>query len=271
MPWWLIELYLNLTWKGDKTMSPQAINILTNIVGALFIIVGAAQGYLTSQPFSWPTFLVCIMAAVVSWYTGKGSIKLEKMLKKAGKLALIFFIMAGFVGLSGCASTWQAKATTGYLTSGIGLTAAEKTVKPPCDAGQLKPADCDSLKVKYAIASKSYIAAGNVLILALTTTDAIQEDSLRTQLDTIIAQFQTATTSLIDLIQQIEATQTNTAMPPKIKKLSPEIISIIISGLSALIEAIPNIIDIFSITPSQTDINALVKQIQDAQASLPVW
>jgi hypothetical protein len=188
---------------------------------------------------------------------------------KAIKISLVLLIMSVF--LFGCASTWQAKTTTGYLTAGVGLTAAEKTVKTPCDKGELQVADCDNLKAKYAVASKAYIAAGNILILALTTTDAVQKDTLREQLDTIMAQFQLATTNLIDLIQQLEAKATNTAMPAKIKKLSPELISIVVAALTAVIEAIPKIIDIFSTTPSQVDINALVKQIQDAQAALPVW
>ncbi len=52
-------------------MSPQVINIITNIAAILLAILEPVKSYLTSQPFDWTTFLMTVLGAVVAYFTGK--------------------------------------------------------------------------------------------------------------------------------------------------------------------------------------------------------
>jgi len=54
-------------------MSPKLINIITNVVGALLFIMEPIRAYLGSQPFNWMTFIMCIGAAVIAYFTSKSS------------------------------------------------------------------------------------------------------------------------------------------------------------------------------------------------------
>lgn len=55
-------------------MSPKVINIITNIIGALLVILEPVRAYLLTQEFNWVTFIVCILAAIVAWFTGKSGL-----------------------------------------------------------------------------------------------------------------------------------------------------------------------------------------------------
>jgi hypothetical protein len=63
-------------------MSPSIVNLITNIVGFLLFVLEPVRAYLTTQPFNWTTFILCILGAVVAYFTGKGSLSLQKTLKK---------------------------------------------------------------------------------------------------------------------------------------------------------------------------------------------
>ena len=59
-------------------MSPNVINIITNIIGILLFILEPISAYLTSQPFSWSTFAMCVGAAVIAYFTSKSTLAREK-------------------------------------------------------------------------------------------------------------------------------------------------------------------------------------------------
>ncbi len=54
-------------------MSPQIINIITNIIGVAMFLLEPIKSYLTSQPFNWSTFVLCILGAVVAYFTSKSA------------------------------------------------------------------------------------------------------------------------------------------------------------------------------------------------------
>ena len=53
-------------------MNAKAIDWITNVIGFLIAILEPVKSYLTSQPFSWTTFALCIGTAVIAYFTGKG-------------------------------------------------------------------------------------------------------------------------------------------------------------------------------------------------------
>lgn len=59
-------------------MNPSTINAITNVVGFLLFILEPVKSYLTSQPFDWTTFALCVGGAVISYFTGKGSMNILK-------------------------------------------------------------------------------------------------------------------------------------------------------------------------------------------------
>jgi hypothetical protein len=65
-----------------RILSPTTINVITNIIGFLLAILIPVKTYLTSQPFDWMTFGLCIGGAVIAYFTGKGGIANEKALKQ---------------------------------------------------------------------------------------------------------------------------------------------------------------------------------------------
>ena len=76
-----------------------------------------------------------------------------------------------FLALSSCAA-WKADTVAGYESTGSVLTDIESRAKAMCDAGQLKPADCQKLKSAYNRARAAYITSGDALVLAIDTQDA---------------------------------------------------------------------------------------------------
>jgi hypothetical protein len=63
--------------KGGN-MSPKAINATTNVIGLILAILEPVRSYLTEQPFEWGTFAVCILGAIVAYFTGKSTLADQK-------------------------------------------------------------------------------------------------------------------------------------------------------------------------------------------------
>lgn len=59
-------------------MSPSVINIITNIIAVLLAILEPVRAYFSSQPFSWTTFLLCLGAAIIGYFTSKSTLKTLK-------------------------------------------------------------------------------------------------------------------------------------------------------------------------------------------------
>ena len=55
-------------------MSPQAINIITNVISFLLIVLEPIRAYFATQPFDWITFAICVASAIIAWFTGKSTI-----------------------------------------------------------------------------------------------------------------------------------------------------------------------------------------------------
>ena len=47
-------------------------NIVTNIIGFCLILFEPLNAYLAEQPFEWGTFVPLVLAAILSYFTGKG-------------------------------------------------------------------------------------------------------------------------------------------------------------------------------------------------------
>ena len=60
--------------KGGDIMSPNVINWITNIVSFLLVILVPIKDYLATQPFDWFTFAICVLGAVVAYFTGKSTV-----------------------------------------------------------------------------------------------------------------------------------------------------------------------------------------------------
>ena len=52
-------------------MSPNVINIITNVIAVLLAVLEPVRAYLESQPFNWMTFAMCIGGAVIAYFTSK--------------------------------------------------------------------------------------------------------------------------------------------------------------------------------------------------------
>lgn len=59
-------------------MTPKTINIVTNIMAFLLVVLVPIKNYLETQPFDWFTFFLCICGAVVGYFTGKSDLKGSK-------------------------------------------------------------------------------------------------------------------------------------------------------------------------------------------------
>ena len=46
-------------------------NIVTNIIGFCLILFEPLNAYLAAQPFQWETFVPLLLAAILSYFTGK--------------------------------------------------------------------------------------------------------------------------------------------------------------------------------------------------------
>ena len=55
-------------------MNPNVINIITNVIAVLLTILEPVRAYLSSQPFNWTTFAVCIGGAVIGYFTSKSTL-----------------------------------------------------------------------------------------------------------------------------------------------------------------------------------------------------
>ena len=188
------------------------------------------------------------------------------MMKKVLGLIVIGFFLVG------CAQTsWQTKSTTTYMAGAIGIKAVDHSFKTPCIAATLPKDKCLQINGIGGKTVLSYIASGDVLMLALTTTDAVKKEQLLAQWPVLWENFTRLTNEIIDLVQQLSAQRTGTAMPELKKSInvSPEVIGWIISALGALVQAIPDIwAAIQSGQVDETDIQILVVKIQTAQDSV---
>jgi len=59
-------------------MTPSVINIITNVIGALLFILEPLRAYLSSQPFNWMTFAVCVGGAIIGYFTSKSTLNVGK-------------------------------------------------------------------------------------------------------------------------------------------------------------------------------------------------
>lgn len=59
-------------------MSPNAINLLTNVIAFLLFVLEPVRAYLTSQTFNWMTFLLCVGGAIIGYFTGKSTLDAMK-------------------------------------------------------------------------------------------------------------------------------------------------------------------------------------------------
>lgn len=59
-------------------MSPKLIDIITNVMAFLLFVLEPIKSYLDTQPFDWFNFAMCVLAAVVAFFTGKSAKSIQK-------------------------------------------------------------------------------------------------------------------------------------------------------------------------------------------------
>ena len=184
----------------------------------------------------------------------------------------VFIVLVAMFLLAGCANTsWQTKSTTSYLAGAVGVKAVDHSFKPPCMTGVLPVDKCKQINKVGGDVVTAYIASGDVLVMALTTTDAVKKEELMAQWPILWEQFSKLTNEMIALIQQLSAQRTGTAMPASKEKLviTPVMVQWLITILSALVQAIPDIwAAIQSGQVDEADVQVLVTKIQAAQDSV---
>lgn len=151
------------------------------------------------------------------------------------------------------------------------MKAVDHSFKPPCVAGILPVDKCKQINKVGGDVVTTYIASGDVLVMALTTTDAVKKDELMAQWPILWQQFTDLTNEMILLIQQLSAQRTGTAMPESKAQIAitPAMVQWMISILTALIQAIPDIwAAIQAGQVDESDIQVLVTKIQTAQDSV---
>ena len=108
--------------------------------------------------------------------------------------------------LASCAS-WQTKTTAAYKAVGtLGATYYEMA-KPSCDQNLLPVDKCAMLKKVNNEARSIYIKAGNVLKLAIATTDAVQTQELLGQFNYLMAMFNLVMADFVNLLIEYKIIQ----------------------------------------------------------------
>ena len=92
------------------------------------------------------------------------------------KILIISLIVILSFSLISCA-TWKSNITTGYEATGMTLKEIHDTAKAMCAAGTLSAADCAQVKDIYDKARDAYITAGDALIVAINTEDAVTKEN----------------------------------------------------------------------------------------------
>lgn len=59
-------------------MTPKIINIITNIIAVLLVILEPIRAYLSTQPFNWTTFAICVGGAIIGYFTSKSTSAVTK-------------------------------------------------------------------------------------------------------------------------------------------------------------------------------------------------
>lgn len=63
--------------KGEEKVNPSQINIFTNVIGFLMVLLEPLRSYFATQPFQWSTFVLCVLGAIVAYFTGKSGLKIQ--------------------------------------------------------------------------------------------------------------------------------------------------------------------------------------------------
>lgn len=59
-------------------MSPKVINIITNVIAVLLVILEPIRAYLSTQAFNWATFAICVGGAIIGYFTSKSTLSIQK-------------------------------------------------------------------------------------------------------------------------------------------------------------------------------------------------
>jgi len=110
--------------------------------------------------------------------------------------------------LFACATPWQDTMVKGYEAAGImgktyySIAKSNCEIVPPATAPALDAAKCEQLKKINNDARKAYLLAGDSLILAIEATDAVQQQTLLTQYNTLLASFNKVMLQLVTLLRE---------------------------------------------------------------------
>lgn len=106
--------------------------------------------------------------------------------------------------LVGCAGVpWQKQAVTSYEGLAIGMKTSFNIAKPLCDNGTLKAEDCIQIKDIYNQARLAYLTAGDTLALAIITEDAVKQQTIYKEFQTLSDRFVKLSGSMVDLLVKL--------------------------------------------------------------------
>ncbi|MCC6347891.1 MAG: hypothetical protein IT388_11940 [Nitrospirales bacterium] len=114
------------------------------------------------------------------------------------KIAANLLVILALLVLSSCA-TWKKDTVTGYEITGIALRNVQQAAKKMCDAGKIGADDCAKLRNVYGQARAAYQTAGNALIVAINTEDAVKQKEGFAAYQTAFAEVSRLLPELLDL------------------------------------------------------------------------
>ena len=260
----LFHLKLNDVWKGF------IVAVLTAPLTIIYDTVNSG-----SLKFDWRK-LVCVALAgaigylLKNFFTGSGGKFLSNAVAQA-KGMIVFMVCASLLTLTGCATPWQNKATSGWITATNLVIVSEQTVAPSCTI--VPPAfsvdKCTQLGNIYGNIRQGCIVSGNTLKLAYYIQDPKQLSSTLATFQGKLTEIQALVQQYIDLYQSLVRSGKQENLKGMI---SPGLLQIIIQGFVALMNQLPSIISgIGTWGQSTVDIAALSAQVDAQILKLPTW
>jgi hypothetical protein len=120
------------------------------------------------------------------------------MRKKLSIIISVLFLF-GFVSCAG----WDTTAKKAYVSTGKMGNSYYETAKSSCDHNLIQPATCEQLKKINNDARAIWLKAGDVLVLAINTGDAVKRQQLLAEYNVLMGQFESSIGGFIQLYLQM--------------------------------------------------------------------
>jgi hypothetical protein len=246
----------------------------TTVLGILVAVVGLIN--LIAKLFRGEAITLADILIVIGAFGAGGGVslvggnvaKMSKALKAKGIVMPLVLILLP-VMLFGCATPWQNKMTSSYVTALSLVKVSEQTAQPSCDVNAFPVDKCGQLKKIYGDIKPLCKVSGETLILSFVVTDKTQLAAMLVNYQDSLAKIQTLVNEYIDIYNSIMKDRKG-ALP---KGMIPAaLIPVIIQAFISLMSEMPNLINAFNTwNLNSVDIATLTAQINAAYATLPTW